>query len=264
LAGLVAWRSVRRLLITTVATTVAMALGGATMAHASGTATATLTPNKASAPSAAMISITGESGFLNLPTSVALVLQPGFTSSAQSVSVLCTSSQASSTACPAESKIGAGSVGVSLLGFPSTVPVTLYLGQPLQAGDIASVILSGSYAGSALNVSGRMFVPAQGGIEVLLSGFPSVPVTLNSLSISLAASRSVSKTTTKTVTKTVFVGKGKHRHKKKVKKKVKKTVTSVFSLLTNPSSCSGMWGGTATLTYTSGTDALPLGAACTS
>jgi hypothetical protein len=254
---------VRRLLIITVAMTVAM-LGGAGAASAAGTASVTLTPSKAKAASSAALSITGVTGFSTLPISVDLLLQPGFTSSANSVTTLCMATQAASNSCPPASAIGTGSVGVSFFGSPTTVPVNLFLGPPSQPGDTASVILIGSVGGTSIDISGRVFTPAQGGVEVLLSGFPSLPVTLNSFAISLAASRSVSRTVTKTVIKKVFVGKGKHRHKKKVKRKVKTTVTTVYSLITNPSTCSGAWTGTATLTYTAGSDVFPLGTPCTS
>lgn len=261
--GLVAWLTVRRLLIITAAMTVAM-LGGATVASAAGgTATVTLTPGKVKAASTAALSISGVTGFSTLPISVDLLL-PGFTSSANSVTALCMATQAASNTCPPASAIGTGSVGISFFGSPSTVPVNLFLGPPSQPGDTASVILVGSVGGSSIDISGRIFTPAQGGVEVLLSGFPSLPVTLDSFAISLAASRSVSSTVTKTVIKKVFVGKGKHRHKKKVKRKVKTTVTTVYSLITNPSTCAGAWTGTATLTYTTGSDVLPLSTPCTS
>ena len=248
----------------TAAMSVAM-LGGATVASAAnGTATVTLTPAKVKAASSASLSIAGVTGFSTLPISVDLLLQPGFTSSANSVSTLCMATQAASNTCPPASAIGTGSVGVSFFGSPTTVPVNLFLGPPSQPGDIASVVLIGSVGGTSINISGRMFTPAQGGVEVLLSGFPSLPVTLNSFAFSLAASRSVSSTVTVTVFKKVLVGKGKHRHKKRVKRKVKKTVSTVYSLITNPSSCSGAWTGTASLTYTTGSDSLPISTPCTS
>jgi hypothetical protein len=258
-------------MITAVLTVAILIAASAASAAGGGTATVTLTPSKAKAAASAAVSISGVTGFSTLPTSVDLLLQPGFTSSLNSVTALCTSAEASSSMCPPASGIGTGSVGIRFFGSPATVPVNLFLGAPLQAGDIASVILVGSLGGTNLDVSGRLFTPAQGGVEVLLSGFPSAPVTLDSFSFSLAASRSVSSIVTKTVIKTVikkiFVGKGKNRHKKKVKRKVKTklrtTVTTVYSLITDPRTCSGTWTGTATLTYTSGSDVLPLSTPCT-
>jgi hypothetical protein len=244
--------------------TLVMTLGGAATAAAAGTTATTLTPNKVSAPSTASFSLTALSGFSGLPNSIDLVLQPGFTSSVKSVTTLCAASQSAANSCPSASQIGTGSVGISFFGSTISVPLTLFLGDPIKAGDIASVILSGSYAGTSLTVAGRLLVPAQGGLELLLSSFPSVPVTLESLVISAGASQSVTKTITKTVTRFVTRGKGRHKHRHKIKKKVKRKVTTVYALVTNPSTCTaGTWTGTATLTYASGTDSLPLSAACT-
>jgi hypothetical protein len=260
---------VRRLLIIT---TLLMLIGAGT-AQAAGTGTLSLTPNKVSAPSGLSVSLTGLSaGFSGLPSSIALALPPGFAASAKSVSALCTASQSSSSSCPAASQIGTGSVGIILFGSLASASLKAYLGAPLQAGDIASVILSGSLGGTTLAVSGRLFAPAQGGLELLLSGFPSsVPVTLDSLSITVAgtqtSSTKVTKTVTKTVTKFVFKGKGKHRHRVKVKHKVRHKVTTttktVYSLITNPSTCTaGSWTGVAILTYSSGQNVLPLSSPC--
>ncbi|HWF51527.1 MAG TPA: hypothetical protein VG294_12890 [Solirubrobacteraceae bacterium] len=254
----------RRLLIITVLLT----LGGAGVAQAAATGTMSLTPSTVSAGSGLAVAITGLASS-GLPTSVDLQLQPGFAASAKSVSTLCPTSQDAS--CPSASQIGTGSVGISIFGSPTTVPLKIYLGDPTAAGDIASVILSGAVYGNTLTVSGRLFVPAAGGLELLLSGFPSLSVTLDALSISVQGSQTATKTTTrtgtKTVTKVVFTGKGKHRHKHKVKRKVKHKVTTttriVYSLITNPSTCTGMWTGNATFTYASGPTAVPLAAACT-
>jgi hypothetical protein len=249
---------VRRLLIITAL----MMLGGAGSAQAAGTAALSLTPNTASAASGLSVAISGLTGS-GLPTSVAIMLQPGFAASAKAVSVLCTASQSSSNTCPAASEVGTGSVVVSFFGSPATVPLKIYLGDPLQTGDIASVVLDGSLDGTSLAVSGRVFVPTGGGLELLLSGFPPEPVNLTSLSITAAGTQTVSKTVTKTVTKIYYTGKGKHRRKHKRKHKVTKTTKTVFSVITNPSTCTaGMWTGTATLTYSSGQDVLPLSSPC--
>jgi hypothetical protein len=158
-----------------------------------------------------------------------------------------------------------------VLGVTAAVPMTVFLGDPQQAGDIASVILIIAYGGYTLSVPGRLFAPPQGGLELLFSFNTSAPVILTGLAFSAGATRSttqnVSKTVTKVVTKTITIGKGRHRHKHKVKRKVKrkvtKRITTVESLFTNPSTCTGQWTGTLTLTYSSGPDTLPLGVMCT-
>jgi len=111
-------------------------------------------------------------------------------------------------------------------------------------------------------VPGRLFFAAQGGLELLISSFPSAPVTLDSLSLSAGATRTTTRTVAEKVTKTVTVGHGKHRHKGKVKQTVKKKVKAVDSLLTNPSTCAGAWTGRVTLDYASGSDSLPFTASC--
>ncbi|MDQ6778348.1 MAG: hypothetical protein M3071_19490 [Actinomycetota bacterium] len=244
--------------------TALMILGGVGTAQAAGTGTLSLTPNRVSAASSLSVSLTGLSaGFSGLPSSVALTLQPGFASSTKSVSVLCTASQSSSSSCPDASKIGTGSVGIDFFGSPFMVPLKIYLGDPLQTGDIASVILSGSLSGTTVTVSGRLFAPAAGGLELLLSGFPSVPVTLDSVTITASGTQTVPKTVTKTVTKIRFTGKGKHRQRHKHKHKVTKTTKTIYSVITNPSTCTGMWTGNATLTYSGSQNVLPLSAPCT-
>ncbi|HWF35615.1 MAG TPA: hypothetical protein VG295_09580, partial [Solirubrobacteraceae bacterium] len=235
---------------------------GAGTAQAAGTGTLSFSPNTVSAGSGMSVAINGLTGS-GLPSSVDLMLQPGFAASANSVSVLCTAAQASSSTCPASSQIGTGSVGVSLFSSPTTVPLKIFLGAPTQSGDIASVILSGAVFGTTLTVSGRLFVPAGGGLEFLLTGFPAVPVSLDALSMSVQSSQTISKTTTKTVTRYVYRGKGKHRKKHKVKRKIKTTTRTVYSLISNPSTCAGMWTGTATFTYSTGPSVTALSAPCT-
>jgi len=233
---------------------------------AGGTAMTTLTPNTSSASSSASVSITGLSGVSGLPSSIALLLQPGFSSSVMSVPVLCTAAEASSSACPTGSQIGTASAGVTFLGLPIKGSLTAFLGAPLDPGDVASVILSGSLDGTKLSLSGRLFVPSQGGLELLLSGFPSEPVTLESLALTVDAVQTATQTVTETVIKIKIVttgkGKHKHRHKKKIRRKVEKTITTTYSLITNPPSCSGAWTGTVTLSYSTSADTLPLSIPC--
>lgn len=261
---------VRRLL-TALATTALATLVAAASASAQGQATVGLNPNTPSSASTAQVAIAGVTGFSTLPTGLEILLQPGFTSSLKAVTTLCSGTAATTGNCPSASQVGTGSVQVSFFGSPLTVPVTLYLGPPQQAGDISSVILVGTFQGTSLNISGRILTPPGGGLEILLSSFPSLPLTLNSISVGLSASqvsvKHVTKTITKVHTKFVYRGKGKKRHRVKVKykthKKVHLTVRTVYSIVTNPSTCSGTWTGTAILTFASGTDTLPMSTACT-
>lgn len=240
-------------------------LGGAsTAAAATGTATVSLSPDTASAHSTAQVTLSGLGGFGGLPTAAELLLPPGFTSSVRAVTTLCRGG--TSSGCPPASQIGSGSLDLSVLGTAVTVPAAIYLGPPTQPGDLATVIIIGSVDGHTFPVAGRLFTPAGGGLEVLLS-FETVPppynaLPLSSISVTLGASQTVATHVTKTVTKTVYVGKGKHRRKRRVKRKVTHTVRTVYSLITNPTHCTGTWTGMASLTFATGTDALPLIAPC--
>lgn len=263
---------VRRSLLA-LATAALVTLGGAAGASAQeGVGSVGLNPNKVSAASNAQIAIAGVTGFSTLPTGVELLLQPGFTSSIKAVTALCSGMAATTGNCAPASQIGTGVVQVSFFGSGTAVQVALYLGPPLQSGDISSVVVVGNFQGTALNITGRIFTPPGGGLEVLLPSFPSLPVTLTSFAVSLSASQTQIKHLTKRITKThtkfVYRGKGKKRHRVKVKYKTHKTihytVRVVYSVVTNPSTCSGTWTGTAILTFASGVDSLPLSTACTS
>lgn len=221
----------------------------ATAAAAGGpSVTASLTPTKVSAPSTVSITMTGPFP-AGLPSSLALQVQNGFASSVKSVSTLCPASAASTGACPAASEIGTGSITATVFGFSATIPLTLWLGAPSQPGDIATVYLYGSLGSLKLPVSGRLFTPSGGGLEMLFTGFPSVSIrpTIQSLSLTAHAER--------TTKKTVTTGKRKHRKKK--------TITTVYSFITNPSRCTGSWTGTVTAVFTGSSVSLPLAAPCT-
>jgi hypothetical protein len=251
----------RKLVVVLCALTLAGA--GTAVAAQGGTATGALTASHASAASGIAVSLTGLSGF---PTSLEVLLQRGFTASTNAVAKRCTSTQWQSNGCPAASKIGTGSVVASALGLTATVPVTLFLATPLEAGDVGAIIIRGTLDGQTLTLPGRIFVPSQGGLELLFSSFAqyaSLPVTLDGLTLRAKASHTVTRTVTKKVTKIVTTGKGTHKKRHRVTKKVKEKIRTVYSLLTNPSSCTGTWTGTAILTYSSGTDSLPFAMACT-
>jgi hypothetical protein len=141
----------------------------------------------------------------------------------------------------------------TLLGqaVPDTVTFTLFLGAPKQAGDVGAVDITGSdtVLHQTITGSGRLFKAAGGGLDLLFDQFPTIAlpagttVTVNSLSLSASATRTV----------TVKVGKRKHKHKKKV----------TYSLITNPSTCTGQWTGTATVTFASGPVTQSLSTPCT-
>lgn len=213
------------------------------------TATVTLSPAKVKAPTTAHVVLTGPlpSG---LPSSISLKVQNGFTSSVKAVKVLCTSAQAASFSCPGQSRVGTGQLVLTTGLGQLTVPLTLALGAPSHAGDVSTVYIYGKLGVIPLGLTARLFKPAGGGLELLTGAFPATPpglaITVDSLSLTAHAQR--------TVVKKVKVGKGKHRKTK--------TIKTVYSLLTNPSTCNGTWTGSVSASFPSGTVTLPLSAAC--
>ena len=220
----------------------ALALAGSAAAATTGSVSGTLTPNKVGKASTLNVSATGPFSFSGQPQSAKFVTQKGFKSSPKSVRVLCSSSQESSGSCPSQSKIGSGTAQATgtLPPFPpqhDNITFTLYLGVPQQGGDIASVVIVGTdtYFKSTLHSVGRLFRSGRR-LELLFTQFPTVSnipagtqVTLDKLQFTAGAKRTVKK------------GKRKHRHKVR------------YSLITNPSTCTGHWTGTLTLTFSNGT-----------
>jgi hypothetical protein len=210
---------------------------------ASATVSVSVSPNKPKARSAVTVSASNLGGVSGLPTSVEITVQKGFTSSAKSVSVLCSASHASSSSCPAKSEIGTGNATgtATFLGqtLNESIPLTFYLGRRLQRGDIASVVVTASALGQTGSASGRLFVPAGGGLEILFSRLPNfalppgTTVTPKSISFTAKALRTVTRTAKR----------NRRRH----------TVKLHYSLITNPTACAGEhWTGTFRATFTSG------------
>src|SRR5437763_12944677 len=216
----------RKLLALPAAT--ALAFAGTAAAAGGGTISVALHPDRISKRPHVTVSASGFTD-TSLPTSIEIKVQRGFKASAKSVAKLC----ANPSACPAASQIGSGTAQVTastILGpLTDTVNFTLYLGRREVAGDIASVIVTGKDARYGITASGtgRLFKDSAGGLELLVNKFPTTQnpavsaVTLNSLSLTAGATRTIK------------------RHHRKV----------TYSLITNPSQCSGHWKGIATITF---------------
>jgi hypothetical protein len=230
-----------------------LVLAGAAAAAGGPIATASLTPDTARSASGLSLSLTGSLP-RGVPSTIAVKAQPGFTSAGtKAVSVLCTGAQASSNTCPAGSIVGSGSVGTTF----GALNFTIAAGASQHAGDLATAYLIGKLGSSVVNLPARLFVPPGGGLELLVSGFPTFPgLSLTSMSLHAKGSRTVTTYTSKKVT----TGKG----KTKKTKTVKVTHRTTYSLLANPSSCpaSGTWTGTVTATYTGNSTTVPFTAAC--
>jgi hypothetical protein len=217
-----------------------IAVFGATMLLVAGVALATgptfrisVNPNTPGAESTFSVSASGPFGQSGLPTSMKLIEQKGFQSSAKSVAVLCPLpvSPTSTTPCPSGSKVGSGQAVVKVQGVGQlTSPLTLYLAKPHHRGDIASIVLSANTVAGTQNVVGRLFRTGSGGIETLFTHLITSPLTatLNKISFSTHA------------------------------------VRGTHSFTTNPPSCSGgHWSATLRLGFTSGADSKKVSIGCT-
>ena len=222
---------------------------------------ATLNPGTVKAASTFALSVDGAAPELSggaLPDALALGLQRGFVLDTRAVRRRCAGEAASSGNCPSASSIGSGQAMVHTSGFVTAdVPVALavFLGDPMQAGDLASVVLRVTVAGASQALRARLIKLASGpfGYALRIEGFagtvpalPGVRIELRSLTLTIGAKRRV----TETITKRVRVTRNGKRVT--VKRKVKRRVTR--TLIRNPKTCTtGTWGARLTL-RTAGVD----------
>ena len=130
---------------TILTTTFLLALAGVAQAQAP-SISATLTPSTPKAGSTFGLTVNGAAPEVSgaLPEAIALGLQRGFVLDKTAVARRCAGAAASSGACPSASSIGKGTALVHTSGFVTAdVPVALavFLGEPIQSGDFASVVL---------------------------------------------------------------------------------------------------------------------------
>ena len=217
------------------------------------TISATLNPNTPKAGSTFALSVSGAAPELSgtLPDALALGLQRGFVIDTRAVKTRCAGAAASSGKCPAASSIGAGDAMVHTSGFiTADVPVWLavFLAAPLQAGDVASVVLRVTFQGASKALRARLIALGSGpfGYALRIEGFagavpalPGITIQLRSLALTIGAQRRV--------TETVVKRKRVTRNGKPVtvKRKVKRKVTRV--LIRNPKTCAGSWGARVTV-----------------
>jgi hypothetical protein len=153
-----------------------------------------------------------------LPNSIALFLPAHWRFDRRGVAGECTPVQAAASGCPANSRMGYGHAVVHITGylFPggetdAVAYITPYLGQPVQAGDKASIVLQIQILGLApvvdavrqetgitlrttYSVIGRLIPLHAGlyGLEASFSGFPggiSVPPALQARGLSVSMTR---------------------------------------------------------------------------
>jgi hypothetical protein len=212
-------------------------------ATAAPTGTVRLNPNTAGSAAEVAVDLQpGLSPTSETPQSVAISTVRGFVIDPRAVAVLCTEAQAANQACPAASRVGDGHVEVTISGYlgpGSNVDAIgvaqAYLGTPVLAGDVASVVLliKEPISGRQTVQRGRIVRLANGpyGYEISFQGLSAqLPdgVTLNIHRIEFhgSGSRSVKK---RVVVRT-------RRGRRRVRHR---TVT--YRLFRNPSTCSGAW-----------------------
>lgn len=231
---------------TILTTTFLLALAGVAQAQ-DPSISATLTPSTPKAGSTFGLTVNGAAPEVSgaLPEALALGLQRGFVLDKTAVARRCAGAAASSGACPSASSIGKGTALVHTSGIVTAdVPVALavFLGEPIQSGDFASVVLRVDVAGTSKALRARLLKLASGpfGYALQVEGFagtvpalPGVTLELRNLTLNIGAKRRV----TETVTKRVRVMRNGKRVT--VRRKIKRKVTR--TLIRNPKTCAASW-----------------------
>jgi len=221
----------------------------------------TLDPNVAGRPTALVVDVdprtTGSSGN-ELPQSLAIAFQRGFTFDARAKLGRCTEQQAQDVACPDDSQIGSGEARgtaqtvVGPMAFTATIEV--FLANPRNGGDIADVILELREPQSNTSASARgRFTPFATGdfagelrFNVGQQG-SSMPAGVTSIEVERLKLRTEAKRTVmfkvkKTVRKRIPGAKCTVKSRRRGKPRTftcTVTRTRTLSLITNPITCTG-------------------------
>jgi hypothetical protein len=105
---------------------------------------AAVQPNTPQAGSHLLIDAKGtDAGFRpnSIPTSLGWAFEKGFTLDASAAPGKCTVDQAKKQQCPADSRLGAGAIGVMLPGDHATAKIDFFRADPPQPGDQSGIIL---------------------------------------------------------------------------------------------------------------------------
>jgi hypothetical protein len=118
------------------------------------------------------------------------------------VKAVCTAAEAAMKACPATSKGGSGTATFTAAGVGDvTAPITLYVTDPVQAGDPAGIQLLASALGQTFALVARV-VPGASGPALVADGIDKalpLPITIKSLALTFAGKNVVQKTVIKKV-----------------------------------------------------------------
>jgi hypothetical protein len=228
-------------------TTVLVLALAATARAQDATISASLSPNTPAAGSKLHVSVGGAAPELSgaLPESLTLGLQRGFRLDVATIAQRCDATHAPTGDCPAASRIGSGQALVHLSGLlTADVPasIAIFLADPVDAGDLASVVLRVDVGGQSRAVRARLVALPAGpfGYELRAAGFAAAVPTiagvvfeLRSLVLDLGVRRNITTTVTKRV-RTTRNGK-----RVTVKRRVKRKVR--HDLIRNPKTCAGSW-----------------------
>jgi hypothetical protein len=237
----------------------------------------------------------------HVPNSFSILFAQGFGFDPQAVSTTCTPAQAdpSNNTCPSASRIGRGTIDVTLSGLLSgndQAQIALFEMPPQAPGDIAGVafyfsindtknsfMFQGTSIGHLRPVSGDPQFGSTIAIDKLQ--FPTIPpginITLNDMKLDLGAPDLAAAMFTGSSSTGTTPVKHRHHRKKKHKKHKKKRTTKMthgrratagqakltpnpvaHSLLTNPASCGGSWPIRVSWGYSDGTRSADAGAPC--
>lgn len=249
------------------AAAVVTAGSAAAVAQAPDAFTVTLTPDRADRGTVVDVVVDGARlGAVSggpAPTGARLAVQPGFRFDAGAVARRCTDPQA----CPAASRVGSGTANatVGFLGVTRAVAaeITAFLAGPVQAGDLAGVVVDVRVPGfdQRFTARGRV-VQGAAGLELRfddLAGGAQIPAgitfRLDRLALRVGANRTV--TVTRTRTRTV------KRNGRTVRRKVRTRVKVRRDLLRTPRTCDGTWTAQGVVTFADGTaTTLPFSIPC--
>lgn len=218
----------------------------------------TLEPNVAGRPTALVVNVdprTAESSSSELPESLAISFQRGFTFDARARPGRCSEQQAQDVACPDSSQIGNGEArgtAQTIAGpVAFTAKIEVFLANPQNGGDIADVILELREPQSGRNISARgRFTPFATGdfaaeLRFNVGQQGSLPpgvtsIEVERLQLRTGAKRTVTYRVTKTVRKRIAGAQCTVKRRRRPRT-FTCTVTRrrTLSLITNPITCQG-------------------------
>jgi hypothetical protein len=286
------------------ALTLAAAVAATSLASPAPDGTVSVSPNTPAVPSKFHLDAKGEPGGFpegKIPSKMSVDFQPGFGFDGRSVSVFCKDSEAADYKCPESSRIGKGSVDVTLHGQflpPSgenyTAALSFYAAAPRSSGDVLGVVFQFFEKSSGLQGStiGRL-IPANGdpayGSELRFDKLPlpdippGITITIKRWTFDLTAQRTTPSSGATGKKKKRLPVCSRHRHRRcrtvlprctkkrkhHCRRKAKKHIRlpapppgETYTLVRNPPSCAGSWAIRLRITYANGTQTREAKAPC--